>query len=205
MPRHPHALQSALDEVRFGPSRILSVRDSMPTAREAEHRVEQWLRTKQVERAGEVLVITGRGAGSVDNVPVIRGAVQKLLTSLRRRGVVSQVEEHTPGSFVVRLAPMRALFEATRRHRDPAPPVAPPPSPVGLQELEPATRDRLRALAIRSLESLGLQRLDPAFVADEMERQFGLLARGVPEHGDRERWLRDAIERALEEFENELR
>src|SRR5688572_21607642 len=101
MPRHPRALQRAFDEVRFGPSRILSVRDSMPSAREAEYRVEQWLRTKQAERAGEVLVITGRGAGSVDNVPVVRGTVQKLLGALRRRGVVSQVEEHTAGSFVV--------------------------------------------------------------------------------------------------------
>jgi hypothetical protein len=203
MGRNPRGLQRAFDELRFGPSRILSVRDSLPTAREAEHRVEQWLRTKQVEHAGEVLVITGRGLGSVDQVPVIRGAVQKLLASLRRRGVVSDVQEHTPGSFVVRLAPMRALFEATRRHRDPTPD-APVATPHGLQQLEPATRERLRALAVRSLESLGLRRLDSGFVSDEMERQFALLARGVPESGDPERWLREAIERALEEFDNEL-
>jgi hypothetical protein len=201
MPRSPRGLQRAFDELRFGPSRILSVRDTLPSAREAEHRVEQWLRTKQVERAGEVLVITGRGAGSVDQVPVIRGAVQKLLGTLRRRGVVSEVQEHTPGSFVVRLAPMRALFEATRRQKDPAPPSQ--ASPKGLQELEPATRERLRLLAVRSLESLGLRRLDAGFVSDEMERQFALLARGVPESGDRDRWLRDAIDRALEEFETE--
>lgn len=117
MRRRP-AVQQAFDEARFGATRILNVRDPMLSGAEAVRRAEGWLRAKQVECAGEVLIVTGRGAGSVDHIAVVREEVRKLLARLRRGGVVSEIVEHTPGSFAVRLAPMRALFEAAPRLRD---------------------------------------------------------------------------------------
>lgn len=192
-------LDQAFDEIQFGPSRTLNLRESLPTAEEAVRRTEQWLRERQVARAGEVLVITGSGRGSVGGVPVVRDAVQRLFTTLRRRGVITAAREHTSGSFVVRLAPVTALFEGGQRKREPRMPRE--TDPVMLQGLEPETRRLLRALAERTLEQLGASHLEGRFVKDEMVRQFNALAAGIPEGPEREARLREAALVALEELE----
>src|SRR5690348_18303996 len=83
-------LHHAFDEARFGAERTLNLRASLPSPYHAVKRAEAWLRERQVARAGEVLVITGRGNQSFDNVSVVREAIVKLLASLRRRGVVDR-------------------------------------------------------------------------------------------------------------------
>ena len=188
------------DELRFGAERTLNLRESRPTAEEAARRAEAWLRERQVQHAGEVLVITGRGKGSEGGISVVREAIVRLLASLRRRGVVETVQEHTAGSFVVELAPLSALLSAGRRRRDvtPAPPA---PDPAALEGLEPETRRALRDLAVRALNHYGLRDSAPEFVRREMQRQFERLAPGVPEGADRERRLRDAIRTAAEEYD----
>jgi hypothetical protein len=198
--RRRASVQAAFDAVRFGPTRILNLREALPSGAEATRRAEGWLRAKQLERAGEVLVITGRGNSSVGGVPVIRMQVVRLLASLRRRGVVSDVTEHTAGSFVVRLAPLRALFEAPARNREQheTPPLA---TPQTLRALSGETQLVLRTLATRALESLGMQAPSAAMISSEMERQFALLSRGVPASGDAEAVLRNAADAALEEYD----
>jgi len=205
MRRRP-AVQQAFDEARFGSTRILNVREPMLSGDEAVRRADGWLRAKQVERAGEVLVITGRGNGSVGQVGVVREEVRKLLGRLKRAGVVAEVREHTPGSFAVQLAPLRALFDAPPRSRDghegrqrrP-----PEPNPATLAGLDPDLLARLRRLALQSLEALGIVDPAEAFIAAEMEREFSLLARGAASAELSEGWLRDAIDRALEEYESD--
>ena len=93
----------ALDEAQFGMRNILNLRESLPSAADARHRTEAWLRERQIGRAGEVLVITGRGNQSPGGVSAVRGAIAALLPVLRRKGVVSEWREHSPGSFVVKL------------------------------------------------------------------------------------------------------
>lgn len=183
--------------MQFGPSRTLNLREQLPTAAAAVQRAEAWLRERQMARAGEVLVITGSGRGSEGGVPVVREAVLKLLTTLRRRGVVAAVREHTSGSFVVQLAPVAALFDAGKRKREPMMPRE--RDPAVLIGLDRDTRQLLRRLAERSLTTLGAANLDGRFVTDEMVRQFTALAPGVPDGPDRERRLCDAIRLALEE------
>ena len=63
--------------------RTLDLRATMPTAAEAERRAEAWLRERQATTGGEVLVITGRGRGSVDGIAVVRRAVERLLARTR--------------------------------------------------------------------------------------------------------------------------
>ena len=192
-------LRQAFDEVRFGTQNTLNLRDTLPTAAAAEARTEAWLRQRQVDRAGEVLIVTGRGNQSEGGVPVVREAVQRLLLVLRRRGVVSGHREHTPGSFIVTLAPVQALWEAPRRNRGrgAAPLAATPPS---LDELSAETRAMLRDLAERSLEGLGVK--DTAgFVQGEMLRQFGAIAAAIGEGPDRETRLAAAIRAALDQHE----
>jgi hypothetical protein len=198
--RRRASVQAAFDAVRFGPTRILNLREALPSGAEATRRAEGWLRAKQLERAGEVLVITGRGSASVGGIPVIRTQVLLLLTSLRRRGVVSEVTEHTAGSFVVRLAPLRALFEAPARNREQQQPL-PPPLPQTLKALSGETQRVLRVLATRALESLGMQAPSRAMVSSEMERQFALLSRGVPAGIDADMALRRAADAALDEYD----
>jgi hypothetical protein len=215
MRRRP-SVQQAFDEARFGATRILNVRDPLLSGAEAVRRADGWLRAKQVECAGEVLIVTGRGAGSVDQVPVVREEVRKLLARLRRGGVVSDIREHTPGSFAVRLAPMRALFEAPPRSRDGHDPRRRTPgkdtstgAPAHelLAGLSPATRDLLHRLAVHALHALGLADPDERYVQGEMARKFSVLTRAAAASGAplSEAWLRDAIARALDEYENELR
>ena len=197
MPDHD-AIDRAFDEARFGPARTLNLREGMPTGADAARRAELWLRAKQVERAGEVLVVTGRGRGSVGGVPVVREAVHKVLGTLRRKGVVAEWSEHTPGSFVVRVASMRALVDAPRRMRGGG--GAPRPAdPEVLRGLTPATRDRLRELSVASLHALGVRSPDDGVVHDEMLRQFAALSAGIPQGVHLERLLAEAIGRALDE------
>ena len=191
-------LRQAFDEVRFGPSRTLNLRETLPTAAAATARAESWLRQQQVERAGEVLIITGRGNNSHDGVPVVREAVIRLLHSLKRRGVVAEHHEHTAGSFVVTLAAVRELWEAPKRRREqPAPPPAAPPS---LDALTPETRKLLRHLAERSLDALGVHDRD-AFMEGEMLRQFGAVAASIGDGPRREARLQAALRLALDQYE----
>ena len=205
---------AALDEARFGAARILNLRADLPTGAQAARRAESWLRERQALGGGEVLVITGRGRGSIDGIPVVRDAVLRLFPALRRGGVVALVHEHTPGSFVVRLAPLQALVEAPRRRSRPS--VTPPPvrQPALLVGLDAATLAVLRRLAVAALASLGVRGASDDFVADEMVRQFSTLTATLPPAPstpptpstpstpptDRERALRALLERALDEF-----
>jgi len=197
-------LWQAFDEARFGKERTLNLRASLPTADEASRRAEAWLRQQQIalNGDGDVLVITGRGKGSQDGVSVVREAVIRLLHLLKRKGVVAGHQEHTAGSFVVTLAPLRELLEAPRRKRDArrtpaAPPLASPPS---LDALQPETRDLLRDLASHALDHLGVHDRE-RFLEGEMMRQFSVLAAGIPKGVEREQWLRDAIRRAMEAYD----
>jgi hypothetical protein len=169
----------------------------MPTAIQAQERVELWLRERQVAGGGEVLIITGRGRGSPGGIAVVRPAVHRRLARLRRQGVVADVREHTPGSFVVVLAPLRAMLTASRRKKDPPHPSA--RDPVALAALHPATRAVLRELATRSLDLLGAPRTE-ALVADEMSHQFARLAGSLGRGPDRESRLRAAASAALDEI-----
>jgi hypothetical protein len=169
---------AALDEVRYGAANILNLRESRPTVADALARTESWLRERQVARAGEVLVITGRGNGSVDGVAVVRAAVERLCGQLRRRGVVATVREHSPGALLVTLAPVTALVDAPSRARHAAKqPVA---DPVSLAGLTPVTRAALRGLAERSLDDLGARVGNAAAVEDEMLRLFARLSPSAP-------------------------
>lgn len=192
-------LGRAFDEARFGPSRTLDLRGQLPTVAQGVAHAESWLRERQVARVGEVLVITGRGNSSEGGVSPVRAAVGRLLTQLRRRGVITAAREHTPGSYVVRLAPVAALLDAARRKRELEP--RPRRDPAALAGLEPGTRQLLRTLAARSLELLGGGRLEGRFVTDEMVRQFAVIAPAIPTGPDRDARFREAIQAALLDLE----
>jgi hypothetical protein len=192
------SLHHAFDFARFGPARTLNLRATLPTEAEAVARAEAWLREKQASRAGEVLVITGRGNQSESGESVVRAGVARLLASLRRRGVVQRAVEHTPGSFVVELAPLSALRSAPPRRREPA--ATPPADPRALAGLSAATRDLLRDVARRALDELGVRDPD-RFIAAEMVAQFAHVAAAVPEGTDREERLCAALRTLLAEFD----
>jgi hypothetical protein len=192
-------LQHAFDEVRFGTTRTLNLRASLPTARDAAVRVESWLRQHQVQQSGEVLVVTGRGNQSEGGVSVVREASIRTFHELRRKGVIEGFAEHTPGSFVVALAPVKSMLDAAKRRREQAP-VPPPAEPPTLAALGGETRSQLRALAERSLDALGVRDRGP-FLEAEMLRLFGSLAAAIPVGPDRETRLRDAIGAAMDEYD----
>jgi len=194
-------LRNAFDEARFGARRTLNLRESLPRPDDAVVRAEAWLRQQQVDRADEVLIITGRGNRSEAGVSLVREAVSRLLHSLRRRGVVASHAEHTPGSFVVRLAPVAALWESPRRNRGRGA-ILPPPArtPASLDQLDPESRQMLRDLAERALEGLGIKDT-AAFLEGEMLRQFSAVATSVGDQPDREARLRSAIRAALDQHE----
>jgi hypothetical protein len=201
-PRRIHGfagLQQAFDEVRFGSARTLNLRAVLPTAHEAATRLERWLRQHQVQRSGDVLVITGRGNNSADGISVVREASIRVFHELRRKGVIEGFAEHTPGSFVVTLAPVSAMFDAARRRREHAPPPA-PADPPSLAALSEEIRDLLRALAERSLDALGVRDRAP-FVEGEMLKLFGALAVTVPPGPDRDRRLGVAIRAAMSDYD----
>jgi len=199
-------LREAFDEARFGKSRTLNLRESLPTAAEAVARAEAWLRQQQVqcsaaEDRAEVLVITGRGNNSEGGVSVVRGAIEGLIHRLKQRGVVQRHEEHTPGSFVITLAPVKELWTVPAPQRKVAEP--PPPDPPSLDALDRETRLLLRQLAERSLEQLGVRGDRDRFIEGEMLRQFSALSATLAAtgSGDREKFLRAAVRRALEEYD----
>jgi hypothetical protein len=194
-----NSVRNALDEARFGAERTLNLRATLPTPQDAVARTDQWLRLQQSRKGGEVLVITGRGNQSPGGVSVVREAIAKLLAKLKRLGVVASVDQHTPGSFIVTLAPMRALLEAPRRHRG-AEDLQPPT--VALSGIDRATHDLLRQLAQCALDRLGV-RDHEKYLEDEMRRQFSLIIAGLPSGTRRDEHLRAAIERALAEYETD--
>jgi hypothetical protein len=194
-------LQQAFDEARFGARRTLNLRAQQPTAEQAKARCEQWLRQQQVEGATEALIITGRGLRSVGGFSPVRETIAALFPSLRRRNVITAFTEHSPGSFVVTLAPVRALFEAPRRRREKADVVVRPTIPQ-LAALETDMLALLSELAHLQLSSLGVRSPSPSTVEDEMLRQFSALSPAVGQSGDAEARLQQALVRALDEHDS---
>ena len=195
-------LWQGFDEAAFGTDRILNLRDSLPSVADARARTEAWLRMRQVMKPGEVLVITGRGNQSPQGIGVIREAIIALMPSLRRRGIVESWREHTPGSLVVTLASLTTLLTAPKRNRERENDSAEMAiaTPESLAGLEPETLEDLRLLAIRTIESLGVD--DSArFVKDEMQRIFATLTMTLPVSADRDGTLRRAIRAALDEMD----
>lgn len=192
-------LQQAFDEARFGASRTLNLREMLPTPDQATKRADSWLRQQQVDRADEVLIITGRGNNSEIGFSVVREAIIRLLHALKRRGVVASHEEHTAGSFVVNLAPVSALWESPKRNAGRGV-AAPPRTPPSLDELDEETRQLLRNLAERALEGLGIKDTH-VYLQGEMLKQFGAIARSIGDAPGREDRLRKAIRAALDQHE----
>lgn len=190
-------VRKALEEARFGPDRTLNLRSLRPTPEDAAARADQWLRLQQAQRGGEVLIITGRGNKSFGGVSVVREAISRKLGALKRQGVITAVEENTPGSFIVKLASMRSLLDAPRRHRSAAPALR---KPVALSGLDDETQNLLQRLAECALDRLGVRDRD-RYVEDEMQRQFSLIVAELPSGTRRDEHLRVALQRALAEYE----
>lgn len=187
---------SVWDELRFGPERTLNLREALPTAAEAVRRADRWLREQQVRGAAEVLVVTGRGSHSIDGIAVLRESVAKLLTSLRKRGVVASHQEHNPGAFAVQLAPLRTLLEAPARGGDTRRVGTVP----AFEGLDAETSDLLRQLAERSLDALGVA-ATPSRLRDEMHRHVAVLVPALPPSKQLDEQLRAAIRSALEQYD----
>jgi hypothetical protein len=190
-----------LERLRFGAVRTLNVRVGLLSGADASARVESWLRSKQVELRGDVLIITGRGKGSVGGIPVVREATRKTLGRLRRLGVVESFGEDTPGSFVVTLAPLRALLEAPARRRMPSA-RASVSSREGVVGLRAQTRDQLRRLATHALYALGIPDASEEMITAEMGRQFSILVKTAQRSREMSSWLDTAITRAIREYED---
>jgi hypothetical protein len=185
------------DELRFGPQRTLNLREGLPSAAVAVRRAEQWLREQQVKGRKEVLIITGRGKHSVGGIAVIRPAVEQLIFSLRRRGVVAAHCEHNPGAFAVELAPLRALAEVPKRRRERG------SRNVATRDISGLTRETnalLQDLAERSLDALGVT-YDDAGIADEMQRQLRVIAPGLTAGPRMEQQLREVLRSAIAEYD----
>ena len=191
----------AFDEAEFGAKNSLNLRDSLPSAADACYRTEAWLRERQVNGAREVLLITGRGNRSPDGVSVVRTAILNLLPTLRRRGIVNEWHEHSPGSLVIALEPISALLNAPRRKRDRDSMQHTAIDPKALAALDKSTLKLLRSLAIRSLETLGVQQPEK-FVDAEMLAKFDSLAASIPPGEGSEDRLRRAITSALEQLDD---
>ena len=194
-----HSVWKGFDEAEFGQKNILNLRESLPSAADARFRAEAWLRERQVSGAKDVLIVTGRGNQSQGGVSAIREVILALLPLLRRRGVVSEWREHTPGSVVVKLGTISSLLEAPRRRRERGSKMT-VSSPEALRALESSTLSLLRTLAIRSLESLGV-RTPEKFVEAEMLSKFDSLAAGITPGADGEAKLRNAIASAIEQLD----
>jgi len=99
---------------------------------------------------------------------------------------------------VVTFAPVRALFETPKRRRER---VVAKPVPPSLKALDDETVRQLRDLSTISLAVLGLQSPTALQLEDEMQRQFAVLSAALPDDGDREALLQQALLRAAEEYE----
>lgn len=191
--KRDQSVRRALDVVRFGERNILNLRESLPSPSDAAVRAEQWLRQKQVEAVDEVLVVTGRGNNSDNGISPVREAVVRVITTLRRRNVVERYEEHTPGSFSIRLASIRSMIDAPRRRGQRA-----EKTPVIVPEISAANRRLLRDLAERSLEALGIKDT-AAFLEPEMRRQLQAISEALGPEKDREEKVRAALRAALDQ------
>jgi hypothetical protein len=194
-------LKHAYDEARFGADRTLNLRALLPTAAEAARRTNLWLRERQASGATEVLIISGRGNGSDAGYSVVREAVARTLRQLKRQGVVDRVAEHTAGSFVARLAPMRRMLEGARRTMPAASDV---PAAAAVSGLDPETAALLRALAERALTALGVRETG-SFLEREMATQFAAFLRAVPPGDGRDARLRAAMQRTLDDDDERTR
>lgn len=196
------SLARALDAAVFGPSRTLDLHGAS-SVEDALARTERWLRERQVAGAGRVLVITGRGAHSHGGDAVIRPAVEKLLSRLRRQGVVARVERHTSGSFVIALDAVTALFDAPRRARGSrdTPAGSRPAGDALYAGLAPETLAALRALAERVLDDLGAS-VEPTLVEEEVHRQLSVLVGALPAGEDPDVALRRIAREAMESMED---
>jgi len=194
-------LKHAFDEARFGADRTLNLRARLPTAVDAARQANAWLRERQAAGVVEALIITGRGNNSDGGFSVVREAVSKTLRALRRQGVVAAVTEHSPGSFVATLAPMRRLWEGARRTVHAR---SDTPGADALNGLDPETDALLRRLAEHSLATLGVHDTTP-FIEREMATQFAALLRGVPPGDHRDERLRNVIRRALDDSDDRTR
>lgn len=190
---------SALDELRFGSQRTLNLREDLPSAAEAAQRAERWLKEHQVRGSEEVLIITGRGNQSLGGIAVLRPAIEKLLFSLRRRGVVLSHSDHGPGAFTIRLAPMRAVVNAPKRKRE----TTRSEVAVAYHGMSAPAADLLRQLAERSLHSLGVAANERA-IAEEMHRYLRVIVPALrPTSNDEaaDAQLVRALRAALAEFD----
>ncbi len=192
-------IERAFDELRFGAARTLNLRDGLPTVAQAETRVESWLRQQQAVGGGDVLVITGRGLGSLDGVGRVREAVLRRCMRLKRLNVVIGVREHGPGALVVTVAELRALVDAPRLRtgrKDPTP-VAQPSELAALPE---DIQVLLHTLADLTIQRLGVRDPNAGMIADEMRAQFSALAPSVTSAPDRMEALRLVAQRLLQEL-----
>ncbi len=195
-------IERAFDELRFGASRTLNLRDGLPTVAQAEVRVESWLRQHQADGGGEVLVITGRGLGSLDGVGKVREAVLRRCTQLKRLNVVVDVREHGPGALVVTVESLKALVDAPRLRTGRKTPTS-VPEPSELAALPEDIRTLLRELANVTILRLGVREPSESMVADEMRAQFGALAPSIVGAADPMIALRRVGERLLQELREE--
>lgn len=120
-----------------------------------------------------------------------------MLPSLRRRGVVESWREHSPGSVLIKLAPVSVLLGVGRRRRDSAAP-QPSASRKAVTGLRAETHRALRELALQNLAQLGIVATDD-FIEKEMGRTFSMLLASVDGSRDTEAALHDAIVNALDE------
>ena len=119
-----------------------------------------------------------------------------MLPGLRRRGIVESWREHSPGSIIVKLAPLSTLLGAARRRRDHVTPT--PRFPETLAGLRPETLRLLKQLAMQNLDTLGIVATDE-FLGEETRRIFSTLMTTVIDSADRESALHAAVVNALEE------
>jgi hypothetical protein len=193
------SIERAFDELRFGAARTLNLRDGLPTVAQAESRVDAWLRQQQAEGGGDVLIITGRGVGSLDGVGKVREAVQRKCIALRRLNVVRDITEHGPGAFIVQVHPLRALVDAPRLRTGRTTPT-PIADPGELAALPPDVRTLLREVAVLTVNRLGVQLPSEEMIAAEMRTQFGAMSPGVAHARDAEEALRLALLRLRDEL-----
>lgn len=162
-----------------------------------------WLRQRHALASEPVLIVTGRGKGSPDGIPVIKESVIAVLHRLRRQGVVRSWREQTEGALVVELGSMNDMLTAPPRHRDSKREKKQPNSPSSspyFSGLQPETVALLRRLAERAIFDLGIRDAE-GLVEPEMAQKLSVLVRGLPETGDREAALRAVIIRAIEELD----